>query len=331
QKLAYTPPILGADGTPAPGSIATLEQVRLGGSEQWITVRGKDIHNPVLLYLPGGPGGSELPKTRVHLQGLEDHFVVVNWDQPGTGKSYDALPIASITPERYIADGHELVLKLRQRFNQEKIYVFGDSWGSVVGIQLVQRYPELFHAYAGTGQMVAFTENDRMCYELALSLARERRDTAKIEQLTRQGPPPYYGKGMVWKMSAVLMYLNDLMPGRGGDLLMDTLRAPEYGVYDKVNAFRGPVYTLDAVYPHLWEVDFRTQARELAVPVYIFHGRKEANAMPALVEEYYRVLDAPHKELIWLEDSGHDALYMEPAKIEDLLVNRVLAQTDPRR
>ncbi len=78
-------------------------------------------------------------------------------------------------------------------------------------------------------------------------------------------------------------------------------------------------------------MDFRTQARELTVPVYIFHGRKEANAMPALVEEYYRVLDAPHKELIWLEDSGHDALYMEPAKIEDLLVNRVLAQTDPRR
>lgn len=325
QWLAYTPPILGVDGEPLAGSVATLEQVNLGGSEQWISVRGNDIHKPVLLYLAGGPGGSELAPTRVHLGELENHFIVVNWDQPGAGKSYDAVPLATLTPERYIADGHELTLMLRERFGQEKIFVFGDSWGSVLGILLVQRYPELFHAYIGTGQMVAFTENDRLCYDVALRLAHERQDNPKILELTRNGPPPYYGAGVVWKEAAFLLYLNSLMPGEGGDLMADSLLAPEYGVYDKVNVIRGAIYTLDAVYPHLWSIDLRKQALELQVPVYILHGSQEFNAMPALVEEYYQLLAAPHKELIWFEDSGHFIKYTEPAKLVEIIVNQVLS------
>ncbi|MEJ7655297.1 MAG: alpha/beta hydrolase [Chloroflexia bacterium] len=231
QWLAYRPPIRDANGESAVGSSATLEKFNLGGAEQWVTIRGKSTDSPVLLYLAGGPGGSELTKTRVHLGKLEDRFIVVNWDQPGAGKSYGAVPLKLITPERYVSDGHDLVMQLRERFDESKIYVFGDSWGSVLGILLVQRYPELFYAYIGTGQIVAFTENDTLCYEAALQLARRRGDTAKLEQLTGQGPPPYYGEGIVWKQAAYLIYLNDLMPGGGGDLVGDSLLAPEYGVW----------------------------------------------------------------------------------------------------
>jgi len=68
-------------------SIAVLEKVTLGGSEQWITIRGKNRNNPVLLFLAGGPGGTQLAATREQLKKLEENFVIVNWDQPGAGKS----------------------------------------------------------------------------------------------------------------------------------------------------------------------------------------------------------------------------------------------------
>jgi hypothetical protein len=157
QLHASTPPILGANGQPLPGSIATLEQVTLNGSRQWITVRGKSVHRPVLLYLMGGPGAGGFPSQGL-LTPLEDHFVVVNWDQPNTGKSYGDVPRAQLTPQRYVDDAYALTQQLCARFHQQKIYVLGSSWGSILGIMLVQQHdPDLFFAYVGHGQMVNTT------------------------------------------------------------------------------------------------------------------------------------------------------------------------------
>ena len=126
QAFAKTPAITDAQGQPLPGSIATLERVTLNGSQQWVSIRGQDTTMPVLLFLAGGPGGSQLATARYALGGLEAHFVVVNWEQPGAGKSFDAVDRTTITPERYIADAHALVLHLRERFGQDKVYVLGD-------------------------------------------------------------------------------------------------------------------------------------------------------------------------------------------------------------
>jgi pimeloyl-ACP methyl ester carboxylesterase len=335
QYFATTPPILDANDQPIPGSIATLEKVQLNGSQQWVSIRGKDMNKPVLLFLAGGPGGSQLVTERRVLAGLEDHFVVVNWEQPGAGKSFDAVDHSALTPERYITDGLTLVSYLRERFDEEKIYVLGESWGSALGIWMVQREPQSFHAFIGTGQMVAFLETDLMCYDFALKLAQERGDIKKVEQLTKQGPPPYYGKGMAWKEAVYLMdtfnYMNanPAITDDGFNTFQD-LAGSEYGLYDKLNWFRGPLgETLDVVYPQLWGVDFRTQATKLEVPVYFLLGRHDVNAPPVLAEEYYQLLDAPHKELIWFEHSGHNPWVNESANFIDVILNNVLADTTP--
>ncbi len=331
QFFASTPLFTDASGKPIPGSIATLEKVNLNGSDEWVSIRGKDVRKPVLLFLAGGPGGSDMAVTRIALGELEEYFVVVNWDQPGAGKSFDAVSHSQLTPERYIADARALTLYLRQRFGQSKIYVLGESWGSVLGIWLVQRYPELYHAFIGTGQMVAFKENDILCYEFALRWAQERGDTAKVDQLRRLGPPPYYGDGVAQKEATFLLDTYDYMNQnpeviRAGNTLRD-MAGQEYGLYDKLNYLRGALDTLDAVYPQLWDVDLRQQAVELQVPVYILKGRHDVNAPTTLTEEYFQLLSAPHKELIWFEHSGHNPWISEPAKFVDVMVNTVLGQS----
>jgi pimeloyl-ACP methyl ester carboxylesterase len=337
QSFAFTPSILDANGKPSPGSIATLEKVDLNGSKQWISIRGKDVKKPVLLFLAGGPGGSQLVTERRALAGLEDHFVVVNWEQPGAGKSFDAVDRSTLTPERYVSDGLALVKYLRERFNEEKVYVLGESWGSALGIWMAQRQPEAFYAFIGTGQMVAFLENDLMCYDFALKWAQERGDTKKIQQLQKQGPPPYYGKGMAWKEAVYLMdtfnYMNQnpAIADDGFNTFQD-LAGSEYGLYDKVNWFRGPLEdTLGIVYPQLWEVDFRTQATQLEVPVYFLIGRHDVNAPPVLAEEYYERLNVPHKEWIWFERSGHNPWVTESTRFVDVVVNKVLPETYPEK
>lgn len=334
QAFASTPTILDTNGQPLPHSIAVLEKVRLGGTEQWITIRGKNVNRPVLLFLAGGPGGSELVWTRKYLAKLEDHFVVVNWDQPGAGKSYNAVPIASLTPERYVLDAHELLQMLRSRFDQNKIYVLGESWGSILGIKLVQKYPDLFYAYIGSGQMVNTTKNDVMGYVFAIKQAINRGDHKTVESLQRNGSPPYLGDGMFMKYTAYMMALNNYMyaqaagEGTDGNRILDLL-GTEYGLIDKVNWFRGLIDGFTVVYPQLADLDFTTQANQLNVPVYFVVGRWDVNAMASLVERYYTGLQAPHKELIWFEKSGHTPIYEEPNKFVDVMVKRVLAQTQP--
>jgi len=156
----------------------------------------------------------------------------------------------------------------------------------------------------------------------------------KVAQLQKQGPPPYYGKDVAIKEAAFLMdtfnYMNanPAIADDGFNTFQD-LASSEYGLYDKLNWFRGALDTLNIVYPQLWKVDFRTQATELEVPVYFLIGRHDVNAPPVLTEEYYELLNAPRKELIWFEHSGHNPWVTESTAFVDVVVNKILVETYP--
>lgn len=310
QATASTPAIKGESGDRGQVGIAELRQVTLNNRKEWISIRGNDTGNPVLLFLAGGPGGTQMAAVRHDLAELEKHFVVVNWDQPGSGKSYYAAKTGDITVDMYIEDGLTLTRYLCKEFEQEKIYLVGESWGSALGIFLVDREPELYHAFVGTGQMVAFVETEIMDYNLALEIARERGDTSKIAALEANGLPPYYGKDVTWKSAEYLNYLSDIMArnpaihNSGYNTFRD-LFSSEYGILDKINFLRGVVNTFNHVYPQLYEIDLRIDYTQLDVPVYFFLGRHDINAPTSLVEDYFDVLEAPHKEIVWFEHSGH--------------------------
>lgn len=324
QVLAATPPITGADGRPVPGSIASLERVTLNNSEQWITIRGRDVRNPVLLNLGmGGPGGGGFA-TRSLFEPLEEHFTVVSWDEPGTGKSYHAVPFEELSRDRFVADAAALTNLLRARFGQDRIYLYGVSWSSILGIWLVQEHPELFHAFVSNGQMVNTVENDRLGYELAVQHLERQGDTRGATRLRSNGPPPYRGEDVVYRYVAYLDVLNEIMGEPRLSLIVPIVPflAPEYGLVDKVNHTRGLIDSLNAVYPQLEDLDFRVQAPTLQVPVYFFVGQHDVNAMSFLVEDYYAALSAPHKELIWLE-GGHGLDGNTRDQFVDTMVHRV--------
>lgn len=336
QRFAATPPILDAAGQPVIDSIASLETIQLGETNQWITLRGTNVNNPVLLYLAGGPGSSDLAWTRKYLKALENHFVVVNWDQPGSAKSYGAVSHSMLTPARYISDAFELVEHLRKRFKQEKIYLLGHSWGSLLGIWLVQQHPEYFHAYIGCGQMVNTIENDVAGYEFALRYLEEKGNVKALANLRKKGLPPYRDANLVTSYAAygriLLEYMNANAPAESGkgrpNLTADMILAPEYGWLDKVNFVRGALTTFPAVYPQIEQVDLQTQVPRLEVPIYFMLGRWDMNVVASLAERYFHALEAPFKKLVWFEHSGHLPHYEEPQTFTKVMVEQVLEQTN---
>jgi pimeloyl-ACP methyl ester carboxylesterase len=280
----------------------------------------------VLLFLAGGPGGTHMAAVRHELAELEKHFVVVGWDQPGSGKSYYAEKTANITVDTYVQDGHALTEYLKERFSQEKIYLVGESWGSALGIFLAYKYPQSYHALIGTGQMIDFAETERMDYAKALEIAENDGDAALVEKLKANGEPPYYGKDVTWKSAVYLNYLSGIMASNpkihnpGYNTFRD-IASPEYGLLDKINYARGIINTFNHVYQQLYNIDMRTDYIKLDVPVYFFLGRHDINAPTVLVEEYERILDAPDKGIVWFEHSGHSPWINE----RDKFVREVLS------
>ncbi len=147
--LAYSPgkpePLLDENGKALAGSISEKVFVDINGVEQGMFIKGKDINNPVLLFVHGGPGMPEYWLTQFYPTSLEDHFTVVWWDQRGAGLSYSAdIPPETMTAEQFISDTLEVTKYLRKRFGKEKIYLMAHSWGSYIGIQAAAREPELY-------------------------------------------------------------------------------------------------------------------------------------------------------------------------------------------
>ncbi len=337
QWLAHTPPILGADGKPLPNSIASLEKVRIGGVDQWLIIRGQDINKPVLLFLSGGPGASEAARVLRFNQELEKHFVVVIWEQRGCGKSYPSrYPTSDLTIEQYAADINELSEILRARFDEQKIYLVGHSWGAIIGVRAVQARPDLFHAYVGTAQMVDVRETDQIIYRMVMEYSRQTGDTKFVQTLEAQGEPPYTGKSPIQPYATLFgreyaIYedpnIKDPEYRRDGDILMLMLKQPEYGWLDRLYYLLGLVNTFNVVYPQLQDMDFRLDAPRLDLPVYIVLGRHDMNNPYQIPEEYFNLLQAPTKQLDFFEDSGHGMIWEEADKFHDLMINTVLPET----
>jgi len=235
--------------------------------------------------------------------------------------------IKDITVETYIQDGHALTQYLIECFGQGKIYLVGESWGIALGIFLIDRYPESYHAFIGAAQMIDFAETERMDYKKAIEIAKEKNDTATLKKLETNGVPPYYGKDVIWKSAVYLNYLSEYMT-HNLDIHNPDYNTPrdlfssEYGVLDKINFARGIINTFNHVFQQLYDIDMRTDYTKLNVPSYFFEGRHDVNAQPSLVEEYLEVLDSPTKEIVWFEHSGHSPWIIERDKfVEELLVH----------
>jgi len=168
--LAYSPgkpqPFLDENGNPLAGSISEKIHVSINGVDQGMFIKSKDINNPVLLFVHGGPGMPEYWLTQRYPTGLEDIFTVVWWEQRGAGLSYSAdIPPETMTAEQFVADTIEVTKYLRQRFGKEKIYLMAHSWGSYIGIQAAAREPDLYYAYIGMGQISHQIQSEQLAYQ----------------------------------------------------------------------------------------------------------------------------------------------------------------------
>jgi pimeloyl-ACP methyl ester carboxylesterase len=295
-------------------AIDTLEPVVLGNVRQWIAVRGCDEAAPLLLFLHGGPGTAQIMFTRKPQRALHRDFVVVNWDQRGAGKSFDKhARAADMTIERFVLDGEELVAALLSRFGRQKLFLVGQSWGSILGLELVQRRPDWFHAYVGIGQIAHMMRGEQISYRFTLEEARRRGCRKAVRQLERIGAPPYKDLASAGVQRKWLYEFNGATyEGSTIGTLLRNLSLRDTSVRDVVRFVRGAMFSLRSLEEQQMPVDFLSRPPELGVPVYFCCGRRDYNVPFELAVELCDKLRAPRKEVVWFERSGHLPNFEEP-------------------
>ena len=332
---ASVPPIRDANGKVVPGSIASLQQVRLNGSNQWIEIRAWSPNKPVLLSIPGGPGQSDLALSRPTLGTLAKDFVVVSWDQRGIGKSYASYDPSKLNTKQAVADTVALTNYLRQRFNERKIYLFGESGGSIIGILAVQQHPELYHAWIGSGQMVDPFQTDRLIYRGLLAYAAKHHDTSLASKLYSYGKPPYKSVyAYAYVMSQYDKLAGDYTEPKAYTNALDRAGVGPFGVLgseytlpEKMNVVRGLIDTFSVIYPHWQTINFARTAEHLKVPVYIFTGKHELAARRDLAFAWFKKLHAPIKRLYDYPDAGHATAFEHFQDLHRITVKTVLPAT----
>jgi pimeloyl-ACP methyl ester carboxylesterase len=315
-----TPPIVDEAGVPVETGIARFETVMLGGVEQSILIRTHDPAHPVLLFLHGGPGSPETPVVAHFNKELEKHFVVVNWDQRGAGKSFSKkIPAESFTIEQFIED-----------FDQQKIFMVGHSWGSALGMYVVEKYPEDFHAYVGTGQLVEVQRNELLTYEFVLEQARQADNGKAIKQLEMIGyPKDGMYKGGLRSVAIQRKWLNKFGGFWYGETSMKPMiqvysRSPEYTSMDMIKFMKGARRSLILLQDEVMGINLIEQVPEVEIPVYFAIGRHDYIASFVLAKEYFDQLRAPYREFIWFDNSAHSPPFEEPERFNALLIENVL-------
>ena len=311
------------------GKVRILETLNLGGVEQTILIRGDSSDKPILLFLHGGPGVTEMPVAHVEKE-MEHDFLVVQWDQRGAGKSYHpGIPRSAMRVENFVEDTEALSRYLLARFEKRKLYLVGYSWGSLIGALTASRSPDLFYSYIGLSQLVNVPMSDQMLYEQTLTRARERSDWKSFNILRKLGPPPFANAADKAQASVLARKLAGAVPHRFTSMHYAeiALFSPYYSIVDDAKLLRGMTFSHQALTQQIHEANLFAEVPRLNLPVYFFAGRYDIILSPVLLEQYYRALVAPRgKHLIWFEHSAHGIQIEEREKYHAAL-REVLRET----
>jgi pimeloyl-ACP methyl ester carboxylesterase len=298
--------------------------VTLGNIEQWITIRGTDRDNPVLLIVHGGPGDAQ-SGLRTAYAPYEKDFVIVQWDQRGAGKTYGKNPNSPPEPERVESDGIELAKYLCDYLGKKKILVLGHSWGSYLAVGMVQRRPELFAAYIGTGQVGSWRDNVQTQFDFLLTKARAARDQKRVEQLEAIGKPdPTDAKQYFswWNMRNPYMSPDD---AKWFEQLRQIARSdPQFFTEEYMKTFgEGMSYSGRNLVGAMVSTELPTTANTLDVPFFVIQGKDDMVTPTSVATKYFEVVKAPTKKLILIEQAGHFAIVTHAEEFLAALVKYV--------
>jgi pimeloyl-ACP methyl ester carboxylesterase len=291
-------------------SPAKYDTVSVGNIKQIVSYSGSD-DLPLILFVHGGPGSSRMKQAEIFSNILQKHFLVVQWDQRETGKTL-ALNKSSvpITLELMKSDTYELVSLLLKKFKKKKLYLAGESWGTVLGFGMAAKHPELLNAYIAFSPVVNQTKSEQLLLE-KLKLEAKAKGIVQAQNELNTVKVPF-------ENDEQLRYSRKWMLSHDG-----------YTIADKdTTAFKKYIEDWSKTWLPTWNQaigqNLFIDLPEINCPVYFFLGGKDLQTNSSIARDYFKILKAPKKEIFLYENAGHSVLTEEAEHVQKTIVEQIL-------
>jgi pimeloyl-ACP methyl ester carboxylesterase len=298
-----------------PNGINEAKYLKIGGIEQWVTIRGEDRGNPVVLVLHGGPGDATNPWGYAGFRAWLKTYTVVQWDQRGAGRTLGRNGRASasnLTIDRLVQDGVELAEALRTSLRKDKIILVGHSWGSVLGVLMAKAKPELFQAFVGTGQVGDPARSYRVAFDSLLAKARALEDTRAIRELEEIGPPPYKD-GQGYRLQRRWSNLFEGADAFIASMFGFALMAPGYTILDVNDWLDGQRLSAERLVAQSNVLSQTALRGRFALPVFVIQGAEDFTTPTSFAKAFVDDVEAPRKAFVAIR-GGHFAVFMNSSE-----------------
>lgn len=315
-----------------PEGIESVEPVEVNGTTQWISIRGLNRKNPILLFVHGGPGSAMLASTWAYQKPWEDFFTVVNWDQRGVGKNWNPAETDRLRPtmtgEQHVKDAEVVVRHVLTRLGQEKLIVMGWSFGTSFTTVLVQRHPEWFHAWVGMGVVDGGGNGGRdVLHERLTEIARAAGDTEAMRELELLPPGATSGPQGIERALALRKWARIYDGGWYGKPDLDLFFqlsdwGPEYSAREAATLIPATQWGARAITGS--PTGGAPSSLSFPVPMFFLMGRYDLHTPYESARAYFDRIEAPQKRFITFERSAHFVMLEEPGRFLMTLVTDVL-------
>lgn len=305
----WTPKIKGEN------SISMLEQVEINGTGHEVMIRGVDRTNPILIFVHGGPGCSEIPYVRKYQKELEQHFTVVHYDQRGSGKSYHFFEdYSNLTTDVLVDDLLELRDYVSKELGQEKVILIGHSFGTYIGMKAAAKAPTQFHAYIGIGQMANTLQSELESLEYTYEQAKQAGNEDDVKKLELIRSSIEQGKELTPRILLQKYGGADRLINENRDYISGFLLSPEYNGLDMIRFYSGMFSSQDILLREAFDQNLPEIVDHLEIPTYFVTGKYDYMTTANAARDYFDVLDAPIKDFIVFNESAHYPQFEEKEK-----------------
>jgi len=319
------------NGQLIPNSISEKGYIDIHGGMLGYFIKGKNINNPVLLYLHGGMPDYFL--TQMYPTGLDEIFTVVWWEQRGAGMSFNArYQEKNLSMENLIQDTKAMTDYLRQRFSQDKIYLMAHSGGSFLGIKVIDKYPELYEAYMGVAQISYQKLSEKLAFDYIIGQYKNDVSKKKIVADLLQHPiimdeplPEQYLKIRDTAMHdlgiGTMRNMKDVVTG----LFIPSLFFKEYCLPEKLHLWRGKASSgISIIWNEIIAHDLAAENTSFEIPVYFLEGIYDYTCSYSLAKAYYEKISAPVKGFYTFQNSAHSPIFEEPGECVRIIKENII-------